>query len=460
MKLLGILWNSIGDKRDEAIEDIKRYGNVSFCDVDFGSDYRNFLLDMYPFNESEKWKAEFKVNGLVDKYKNNSIRIIIIDIPKVEKVYLKNKDKMMYKNVLELKVFIRKKYEGLVIENTKTCGKSYDNIFHMTDDEQEYEENLPVILDYLSRHLDLNGNLMSISEFIDESLLKIEDRGTRKKYWITNNLLFKENSENTFENYSEIFNMYFMKLFGLNNSAKYKLFRSYEKAGVLTKRINGSNEEIIFLDKILNEYEFIDKKDLINHNSLEELPIYLSDYCKRHNLILDESYFDELRKLFLYDILTCQNDRNPTNMCLKYDINTRIAKLYYFDNSNMLFFYKPEILLKYSENNLNINEYLENNTSTFLLNKSDDLDICFNNKLLHLDSFLCNSQNIQTFNDFCELYTIDNINLTFKIIEQNENINLPSLFKKAILEYSEIIIYRLQEIKNKNNSILKLKSSK
>ena len=460
MKLLGILWNSIGEYVDEATDDIKKYCNVKYYDLDLGKDYKNFLLELYPFNESEKWKAEFKVNGLVDKYKSNKIRILILDIPKDEKVYLKNKDKMMYKNVLELKVFIRKKYEHLVTQNVLKDGKSYDNVFHMTDDEDEYIDNLPIILKYLPKHLKTNEDLMSISDFVDPNLLQREIKGTRNKYWITPNLLFKENYVNTFENYSEVFNMYFMRLFGLNNCAEYMAFSCFDKPGVLTKRITDKNEEIVFLDEIFNKINIFEKKDLILHNNLNELPNILNNYCKQNNLTLDNDYYNQLRKIYLYDILTCQNDRNPTNMCLKYDDQTRIAKLYFFDNSNMLFFYQADLLKKYIDGHLDISSYLENKTSTFLLNKASDLEICFNNKIYHLKSFLENQNNFELFNDFLNIFNPDNINLTFNYIEQNENIKLPYFFKKAILDYYQIFICKLKEIQTENAKILRLNNIK
>ena len=212
MKLLGILWNSMDSKKDEALEYIKKFGNVIYWDIDLGEDYKEFLTELYPFNESEKWKAEYKINGLVDRYDTNRIRILIIDLKEDEKVYLKNKDKMMYKNVLELKVYLRKKYDYLVKKNTMSGVKKFDNVFHMTDDQKEYEKDLKTIIKYLRKHFERKNGFMQIDDFVDENICQTEQWGTRPKLWINRNILFKENTQNTFECYSEVFNMYLMKL--------------------------------------------------------------------------------------------------------------------------------------------------------------------------------------------------------------------------------------------------------
>ena len=216
MKLLGVLWNSIGDKKDEAIKEIQKYGSVLYYDVDLGDNYKKFLEDLYPFNESEKLKAEFKINGLVNKYKDNSIRIVFIDMPKSEKVYLQNKDKMMYKNVLELKVYLRKKYKHLIIDNNTENQKSYDNVFHMTDDELEYEKDLCVLMNHIPFIFERRDGFLILDSFIDKEQTFFEKWGTRNKIWLNNKILFKENTEGTYESYCEVFNMYLLKRCGLN----------------------------------------------------------------------------------------------------------------------------------------------------------------------------------------------------------------------------------------------------
>ena len=464
MKLLGILWNSIGDKKDEAIKEIQKYGSVLYYDVDLGVDYKNFLQDLYPFNESEKWKADFKIKGLVNKYKNNSIRIVFMDIPISEKVYLKNKDKMMYKNVLDLKVYLRKKYKHLIIDNNTENQKSYDNVFHMTDDELEYEKDLCVLMEHIPFIFERKDGFLILDRFVDKEQTFLEKWGTRKKIWLNNKILFKENTEGTYESYCEVFNMYLLKQCGLNY-ASYDLANYEGKDGVITKNVLYDDEFMIDGSHIMSEDESYTKRELIEHNNLEMLENIIIDWCNKKGFKYNKQIIINLNKLFIYDLLTLQPDRNPSNYAIAVNKKTKETRLVYFDNSNMLFCDKKDILKQYEEGKLNLCDEIKK-LKTFLLFKKEDT--CFDDKIQIFKKYyeLSDLSTRKYIKQLLKEIEISNIIKIFDNIENEKNLKLPLTFKKIIVEAYEIyhsslyeILKDIDNLEKNNGKILQLKKN-
>ncbi len=462
MKLLGILWNSIGDKKEEAIKEIQKYGNTLYYDVDLGEQYESFLRDLYPFNENEKWKAEYKINGLVNKYKNNIIRIVFIDMQKSEKVYLKNKNKMMYKNVLDLKVSLRKKYKYLIIDNKVDNQKSYDNVFHMTDDELEYENDLCILIKYISRIMDRKNGYLVLDYMVDSEQTYNEKWETRNKIWLNKEFLFKENTEGTYESYCEVFNMYLLKNCGLNY-AYYDLASYRGKNGVITKNVLSSDEFMVDGSHIMSEDESYTKRELIEHNNLEMLDKIIIEWCNKKEFIYNDQILRDLNKLFIYDLLTLQPDRNPSNYAIAVNKKTKQTRLVYFDNSNMLFCDKKDILVLYENNELNlINEIKK--LKTFLLFKKEDT--CFDDKIELFKKYY-ELSDLTTKNFIKTLLFVmkkDNIIKIFENIEKEKCFKLPLNFKKIITESFEIyhaylyrIIENIDNLEKRDKKILQLK---
>lgn len=464
MKLLGILWNSIGNKKDEAIKEIQKYGNVSYYDVDLGNCYKNFLEELYPFNESEKWKADYKIKCLVNKYENNCIRIVFVDMPKSEKVYLKNKDKMMYKNVLDLKVSLRKKYKHLTISDTDKNQKSYDNVFHMTDDELEYEKDLCVIIKYMSFIFSRKKGFLILDDFIDKERAFTEKWGTRNKIWLNKEILFKENTEGTYESYCEVFNMYLLKQCGLNY-AYYDLVNYEGRDGVITKNVLLEDEFMVDGSHVMSEDESYTKRELIEHNNLEMLENIIIDWCNRKEFEYNKEIIADLNKLFIYDLLTLQPDRNPSNYAIAVNKKTRQTRLVYFDNSNMLFCDKKDVLKLYEEGNLNLSEEIKK-LKTFLLFKKEDT--CFDKKdEIFKKYYELSDLNTRRFiKRLLKDMEINSIIEIFESIEKEKQFRLPVTFKKIIIEGFDMYHHRLYEIikdidyLEKNNAkILQLKKN-
>ena len=154
MKSIGILWNSMNDFREEALNDIQRYASIeNMIVIDFKDKYLDFLGDIYPFDGVHKDIHIFKGNTLIDKYESNDICILFLDLPDSTKEFCDRKHTYIYKNIEELKQFIRNKYKNIV------NGYVFDNIFHMTDDEKEYLFTLDVVNRYLN---DMRNNKVKV----------------------------------------------------------------------------------------------------------------------------------------------------------------------------------------------------------------------------------------------------------------------------------------------------------
>ena len=115
MKTIAILWNSMEDNFENVLNDLKNYSNILDCfKINFNDNFDKFISDIYPYSGSDKWKLEYKINIMNNKYKKNEILVLFLDIPNSEKIYCERKKTYLYKNVEEIKQNIRQKYKNLV----------------------------------------------------------------------------------------------------------------------------------------------------------------------------------------------------------------------------------------------------------------------------------------------------------------------------------------------------------
>ena len=164
MKCIGILWNSMNEYRNEAIEDIKQYGTIEeMIPIDLGSNYKSFIKELYPFDGRHEGLDEYKASIMIDQYESNEICILFLDIKDSEKIYIERKRIYLYKNIEELKQMIRSKYKE------KIDNYQFDNIYHMTDDETEYLFTLKVLQKYLH---ELTIKNVKIKRLCDEGKMK------------------------------------------------------------------------------------------------------------------------------------------------------------------------------------------------------------------------------------------------------------------------------------------------
>lgn len=156
MKSIAILWNSMNPFFEEAINDISNFAVIESLEYIEFKDYRQFVRDIYALDigTGKPGYSEYKADIMVDKYDSNQICILYLLLPPSEKKYIERKDTYIYENIEYLKQFIRQKYKS------KVEKYSFDNVFHMTDDEKEYDFVLNVINKHLLENTDRKGKVL------------------------------------------------------------------------------------------------------------------------------------------------------------------------------------------------------------------------------------------------------------------------------------------------------------
>ena len=270
---------------------------------------------------------------------------------------------------------------------------------------------------------------------INEDIV-LEKNGTRKAYWLTPSIMFKEQTNGTYESYSELFNMHLMKKLGLNNSCYYGLAQYGGKQGVVTKHIANADEEMFLGSDIFNKYGIYEKKDLIYYNSLDMLPIVVKRFCYDNGYVYNENIEKEFEKLFMYDLLTMQSDRNPSNWAIVCNQQTRQIRLSYFDHSNMLFFDDVQAVELFKKGELDIPNYVNNDITTYFIFNSSNIEMCHSSKLFHIQNFIENVNDVQldAFVTMLDAITVDLINKVNSEIEEENNCILPNEFKNALIQ--------------------------
>lgn len=131
---IGILWNSLDDNlKAEAVEIIKKKAiiNDSLL-VDFGDAYRDFIKEIYYYNNEFEGIPIMKAGSLIDRYESNEILILNMVIKVSNYVYFSKSKGFMFEEIASLKSYIRKYFKE------KIRDYAYDNIFHLTVDMDEY----------------------------------------------------------------------------------------------------------------------------------------------------------------------------------------------------------------------------------------------------------------------------------------------------------------------------------
>ncbi len=143
VECIGILWNTMsGDLIKEAVNIIS--GSSEFIDYQVFniSEYEKFIREIYLHNHEVEGVAYMKASTLVDKYDSNEI-VILNAIFKVRNfLYLNAKKGYAYRELAELKKQIRRTFKDRVRDYT------YDTVFHLTMDQEEYEFTDAVVRKY------------------------------------------------------------------------------------------------------------------------------------------------------------------------------------------------------------------------------------------------------------------------------------------------------------------------
>lgn len=144
MLCLGILWNSVQQYKDMAIEDIQKYGSlIGIFDMPLEENYEAFVRDIYAQDEIATWKVDKKVETMFNSSDVRTVTVVFIEVDLTDQFYHGGKKRMVYTNLENLKIGIRDKYGKLIKDYF------FDNVFHMTDDERELKADLTVVSNYL-----------------------------------------------------------------------------------------------------------------------------------------------------------------------------------------------------------------------------------------------------------------------------------------------------------------------
>ena len=137
---VGILWNSLNQElMEEALSVIKEYAQVTdVYSVDLGEQYRSFIDEIYLYNHEFEGIPVLKAGSLIDKYDSNTIMILNMIVRVSNYIYFNKTKGFMFEEIAKLKTLIRKTFK------TKIRDYAYDNIFHLTvdDDEHEFTEGI------------------------------------------------------------------------------------------------------------------------------------------------------------------------------------------------------------------------------------------------------------------------------------------------------------------------------
>ena len=145
---IGILWNSLDQElMEEALDVIKQHAKVTgVCCVDLEEQYRSFINEIYLHNHEFEGIPVLKAGSLIDKYDSNTIMILNMVVRVSNYIYFNRTKGYMFEEVAKLKSLIRKMFKAKIIDY------AYDNIFHLTVDNDEYEFTDEVCRKYVKEY--------------------------------------------------------------------------------------------------------------------------------------------------------------------------------------------------------------------------------------------------------------------------------------------------------------------
>lgn len=92
MKTIAILWNSMGNNFLEALKDIEQISIVHDCfKINFNDNFNSFISDIYPYKGNQKWKIDYKIGIMNNRYTKNEVMILFLEIPDSKRVYIERK---------------------------------------------------------------------------------------------------------------------------------------------------------------------------------------------------------------------------------------------------------------------------------------------------------------------------------------------------------------------------------
>lgn len=159
-------------------------------------------------------------------------------------------------------------------------------------------------------------------------------------------------------------------------------------------------------------------------NNLEMLSYLIENYCLKNNLIYTDEILEHLQKMFVFDTILLQTDRNPNNWGIlinKKKHTVRVAPLY--DNTNMMGMNKDiDYILRLSLEDVY-------HFPTVLVPSSND---SFFEHRLNLVKRIKDNSIISIFDNYLDKVRNIDIDKVFYDIEMKNNIIIPYDFKYII----------------------------
>ena len=88
MLCLGILWNSVQQYKDMAIEDIQKYGSlIGTFDMPLEENYEAFVRDIYAQDEIATWKVDKKVETMFNSSDVRTVTVVFIEVDLTDQFY-------------------------------------------------------------------------------------------------------------------------------------------------------------------------------------------------------------------------------------------------------------------------------------------------------------------------------------------------------------------------------------
>lgn len=125
---------------------------TNYVAIDLKEKYRQFIEDIYVYNHEFEGIPVIKASTLIDKYDSNTIVILNLIIKVSNYIYFNKLKGYMLEEIAELKSFIRKYFKR------KIKDYAYDNVFHLTVDNEEFEYTDEVCKKYIKEYKRGNDN--------------------------------------------------------------------------------------------------------------------------------------------------------------------------------------------------------------------------------------------------------------------------------------------------------------
>ncbi len=143
---IGIIWNSLNPQyKQEILDYMNKEGNIKYAiNIDLKDQYEEFIKDIYVENHEAEGISFMKYAILKDQFPSNEIEIVYATFDVSLYEYTNKLKGFQFEKLAEIKRNIRNTYKN------KISKYAFDNIFHLTMNDSEYELTDDVVIKYLA----------------------------------------------------------------------------------------------------------------------------------------------------------------------------------------------------------------------------------------------------------------------------------------------------------------------